>query len=170
MRFSYIVYFFALSLLSSCKQQYRFSFFSPATSCRSLHILIPQAVQCDKNIQDTFYKALHTVFTSLGYSLKDAHQDAVILKSVITKFETYDKLVSPDILLFNYHITITCEVSLVEPNGSVITKKTISISDILSKPKDPVLNDDFFYYTVERMLQSLARRAEYILRNKMLLP
>lgn len=152
--------FFLLNVLSGCQKEYTFSLFNQPNENVTIFIQMPTIHQSEKEIPVALYHELVSVFSLAGY--QNTNQTAPYkLTTTIIDYIVDDKLISPDIFLVHYHVTLVVEFILYDKNGTVLFEKCFSKKEIFNVPQDAALNDHFFYYTLRNMLNSIAQQAEF---------
>lgn len=120
------------------------------------------------DIAPLVYQSLHNHMLRVGYDLVDHPSKGYVLATKIKSLEPVNKLVSPDIVLFNYTVRIELDCSLLDFNGVVLTQKSFFLSSLISKPKNPTLNSDFLDFEYKRLFERSLPRVERFFRKYLL--
>ena len=121
----HLMLFFSLCTLGACQKEYTFSFFRHLNENVSIFIQMPILYKSEKDLQVVLYQELVSVFTLAGYENTNQATNYK-LKTTITDFFIDDKLISPDVFLLHYHVTLTVEFILYAADGSIVFEKSIS--------------------------------------------
>lgn len=120
------------------------------------------------NITPIVYEEITNEFQRAGYCLVDDCKKGYSLKITIKTLTPQTKLVSPDIILFHIRINISLLCELLDFNDNIIETKIFHGSALISKPSDPVLKSDFFYFEHKKMIERMAPQIEKYFRSKLI--
>ena len=129
-----------------------------------LFIEMPTSSTVFDNISPCVYQAFYQHFQRLGYRLVNHRQDGYILTIKIKNLESLNKLISPDVLLFDATIRIELVCQLFNFDNKLITEKTFSCSNLISKPRSPILNSGFLDFTYNRLFARAVPKIEQYIR------
>lgn len=160
MRARYILlHWFVLLFFSSCSRQQIVSIATP------LFINFPLNTHVFDNIAPVFYEALHQQLMRTGFSIVDQPQHAYRLLIEIKSLEPFQKNISPDIVLLSYKVRMEYNIKVLNYAGAVVFNHHDSCAILISKPRNPMLNDTFIYFTY----QTLANRAARLIQQQLII-
>ena len=133
-----------------------------------IFIEMPRNVLAFDNITPILYQSLHQHFLRVGYVVTDKQSDGYTLRSNITKFESINKLVSPEVVLAHYTLSLDLEVTLLNFNQKPVIQKVFHLSSLISRPRNPILKSDFVEYEYTRLCNRSAPRIEHFFRPHVL--
>lgn len=131
----------------------------------ALFISLPQSNQVFDNVSGVCYEEIFSHFKNVGYKLVDKKDDGYSLEIRIKKLDTVNKLVSPDVLLFHSTVRLDLVCKLFNYNGELVTEKNFSITTLVSKPKNFVMNSEFAEFEYKKLFKMAATRIEHQLRH-----
>ena len=159
MRAGYIVLSCLMLLFfSSCSRQQIVSVSTP------LFINFPVNTHVFDNIAPLLYEAVHQQLVHTGFSIVDDPGHAYRLIITIKSLEPFQKNISPDIVLLSYKVRIEYNIRVLNYAGSVVFNRNDSCAILISKPRNPMLNDTFIDY----MYQMLASRAARLIQQQLI--
>jgi len=161
-------YFFLLLLIlfmPACVQkQNSFSHQEITKANIPLFIEMPTNNMVFDNISPHVYQAVYNHFQKLGYRLVSNNHNGYVLKIKIKNLESINKLISPDVLLFDATIRIELVCQLCSFDNKLVTEKTFSCQNLISKPRSPILNSDFLEFTYNRIFRRAVPKIEQYFR------
>lgn len=158
-----------LMLFSSCsKKSYLISDLGVRQMKIPLYIEMPRNALVFDNISPLLYQAFHNHMLRVGYVLVNGPENGYTLRTNVKNLEQINKLVSSDIILFNYTVRIELECKLLDFNQKIVAQKTFLLSSLISKPKNPILNSDFLDYEYKRLFERSSPRIERFFRTYLL--
>ena len=128
-------------------------------------IAFPQSKLITHNISACFHNSLVKRYKRVGYQLTNKGSQHYTLTTIITKFERPLRYVSPDILLFHSIASMEILATLFDSDHKKIASKTFSLSTLLSKPRNPIMNNSFIFSRLNKRLSSLNIRIEQYFRK-----
>lgn len=152
----------SLFLLLGCFKKNTFVF---DASTKALYIDMPQTVNIFENVAPVVYNSLYNHFDRVGYKLTSKQNASMHLKSVITRYDTEEKLVSPDVLPYVFRMWIDIDCSLFDEKGTLIAHKKFTFSSFASRPRDVHFTAHYATFELERMLNRYVPRIDYYFRK-----
>lgn len=161
-----VIFFVSLMLLtSSCI--YRKSLITH-TNIKNyripLFVQLPENKFVFDNLAPLVYETMMHRFTRTGYYLVNQREDGYLFKITIKSLNPQTKFVSPDIILFHVCMKIILHCELFDFNNNLIAHKTFQGTTLISKPIDPILKSDFFYFEYKKVLERMAPAIEHHFR------
>ena len=147
-----------LLCFSSCSRQQIVSVSTP------LFINFPISTHVFDNIAPVLYEAIHQQLAHTGFSIVDQPKHAYCLVIEIKSLEPFQKNISPDIVLLSYKVRMEYNIKVLNHAGVVVFNHNESCAILISKPRDPMLNDTFIYSTY----QMLANRAARLIQQQLI--
>ena len=129
-----------------------------------LFIAMPKNPEIFDNIAPQLYEALYKHFSLSGYNLVSAPCDGYELTVVIKRWTPINKFISPDVVLFHERRTLEVLYQVRDFTHKVVLEKKCKRTFLLSKPENPILNTDFVYFELDRLLPCIARQIELNIR------
>lgn len=133
-----------------------------------IFIEMPRNALVFDNISPLLYQSLHSHMLRVGYILVNSSDKGYTLRTNIKSLDPVNKLVSPDIILFNYTVKIEIECYLLDFNQQIVAQNTFFLSSLISKPKNPILNSDFLDFEYKRLFERSSPRIERFFRTYLL--
>ncbi len=170
MRFSQSIFLFiVLAFLALCVSSciHRASIITHTNIKKSkipLYIQLPENKYVFDNITPLAYETISHRFRRIGYYLVNSQSDGYLLKITIKSLDPQTKFVSPDVLLFNVRMRLVLLCELFDFNNKLVSSKTFEGSTLISKPIDPILKSDFFYFEYKKILERMAPIIEHHFR------
>jgi hypothetical protein len=127
-------------------------------------IHMPRNIHIFDNCGPLAYQALFDQYSRLGYQLHSNASQAYTLLLFIKNADQINKLVSPDIVQLHYTLRLELECALIDFAGKQVTKKTFTVSQLISAPKNPILKSDFVRYAYNRLFKRAAVTIENTMR------
>ncbi|MBM3893500.1 hypothetical protein FJ365_03835 [Candidatus Dependentiae bacterium] len=153
-----LLHWIMLFCFSSCSRQHIVSVSTP------LFINFPINTHVFDNIAPMVYEALHQELIRTGFSVVDTPQHAYRLIIEIKSLEPFQKNISPDIVLLSYKVRMEYNIKVLNYAGAVVFNRPDSCAILISKPRNPMLNDTFIYSTY----QILATRAARLIQQQLI--
>ncbi|MFH1644289.1 MAG: hypothetical protein ABIA74_03875 [bacterium] len=161
---AYLVIF--LLLFSSCAHE-------PSTRKKSLSKLNSTTVLIDmpknrlvfENISPIIYKAFYDHFVRVGFNLDEKNNPKFILKIEVKKLDAFGKIISPDILSYGFNLKLELACSLFNENNKLIKEKEFQVSTAVFKPRDPILNSNFYTVSYKKLAYRAAIKVEQYFRK-----
>ena len=148
-----ICLFFILALTSSCAYRKSLITHTNIKNCKiPLFIQLPENKFVFDNLAPLVYETMIQRFARVGYYLVNERKNGYLLKISIKSLDPQTKFVSPDVLLFHVRMKIVLLCELFNFNNTLITTKTFHGTTLISKPIDPILKSDFFYFEYKKIL------------------
>jgi hypothetical protein len=120
-----------------------------------------------ENISPIIYRGFYRHYRRVGYNLDCKDGNGSSLMIVIKDASSLAKLVSPDLLLFHSKIRLELLCSLY-CDGKLRDEKTFYFSSLISRPRNPIMNNCFFEFNMEKLVESAAPQVEQYFRRLML--
>lgn len=133
-----------------------------------LFIEIPRSKHVFENIAPIIYECLSHHFRRIGYHLVNKPGDGYTLRTTISSLEPTTKLISPDVLLFHFHLKLELCCELFDFNQALVEKKTFSRSCLISKSQNPILMSNFLDHEYRSIMTRLAPNIEHFFRKILL--
>ncbi|MBS1988393.1 hypothetical protein JST56_05345 [Candidatus Dependentiae bacterium] len=130
-----------------------------------LYIQLPENKYVFDNITPLVYETITHRFRRMGYYLVNNQNDGYLLKITIKSLDPQTKFVSPDILLFHVRMRLVLLCELFDFNHELVNAKTFEGSTLISKPIDPILKSDFFYFEYKKILERISPVIEHHFRS-----
>jgi len=148
-------------LFAACGRQHL-----PPEATIPLFVSIPRNVSVFDNFAPDLYEAIHQELINIGFIMHDTKDHAYTLALAIKSLEPLDKLISPDIVLLNYTIRLTCDLNILNYAGATVHTKTFTCSVLISKPINPILNSNFTQFAYTELANRAARMvSQYLVRH-----
>jgi len=163
--FSKIWLCFLLVFLASCQpnKKIKKTSFSSENSF-SLFIKMPQNNLIFENVSSLAYQVICGHFRNVGYSLVDSKNEGYSLDVKITKLDSINKLISPDVLLFHYSVKLEMFCKLLDYNGNLVAEKSFDSTLFISKPQNFVMNSEFAEFEYQKLFKLVANKIEHYFR------
>lgn len=129
-----------------------------------LYIQLPENKYVFDNITPLVYETITHRFRRIGYYLVNDRNDGYLLKITIKSLDPQTKFVSPDVLLFHLRMRLVLLCELFDFNNKLVNAKQFEGSTLISKPIDPILKSDFFYFEYKKILERMAPIIEHHFR------
>lgn len=130
----------------------------------NLFIQLPESKFVFDNLSPLVYEVITHRFARIGYYLVNERKDGYLLKITIKSLDPLAKFVSPDVILFHVRMKIILLCELFDFNHNLVATKTFQGTTLISKPSDPILKSDFFYFEYKKMLERMAPAIEHYFR------
>lgn len=129
-----------------------------------LFVQLPESKFVFDNLAPLVYETMMHRFTRTGYYLVNQREDGYLFKITIKSLNPQTKFVSPDIILFHVCMKIILHCELFDFNNNLIAHKTFQGTTLISKPIDPILKSDFFYFEYKKVLERMVPAIEHHFR------
>lgn len=129
-----------------------------------LYIQLPENKYVFDNITPLVYETITHRFRHIGYYLVNNQNNGYVLRITIKSLDPQTKFVSPDVLLFHVRMRLVMLCELFDFNNELVNAKTFEGSTLISKPIDPILKSDFFYFEYKKILDRMAPIIEHHFR------
>ncbi len=159
----YLLLAASISCLVSCSKNEHKRYSKPRDI--TLHIEMPRSVNVFEHVEPIFYDALWNHFQRAGFNLKSSSRDAFRLTSVIRRFDTGEKLVSPDVLPYNFKIRIDVECTLYDPQEKELVRKVFMFDSWASRPADVRFTSHFNYAEFKRVFERFVPRIDHYFKK-----
>ncbi len=147
-----------LLLFTSCSRQQIVSVATP------LFIKFPVNTHVFDNIAPGLYESVHKQLIHGGFSIADQPQHAYHLIITIKSLDPCQKNISPDIVLQSYIVRMEYNIKVFNYTQQEVFNRNDSCAILISKPRNPMLNDTFIYH----MYQMLANRAARLIQQQLI--
>lgn len=117
-----------------------------------------------ENISPLIYDTFTEHFERVGYHIATRPTDAYRLRIIIKNLEPIYKYISPDIILFHATFKLELLCQLFNYANTIVTQKSFTVTTLISKPQDPILNSDFLDFAYTRLLKKTAPKVEQYFR------
>ena len=150
-----------LLMLSSCAR-YHHTSFSATKNRPTLFIAMPQNIVVHRNLSPDVYHSWWSYFSRVGYKLIDHKKKFDYrLETTIINFSIPDKFISPDLVLYGYHIHVKLRCELFDTNENFVAKRSFYCSTVINNPKEPRLRSNFITYEVRRLFEQCDRQIDH---------
>lgn len=139
------------------------TFFDPSSV--DLFIEMPKSINIFENVAPVFYEVLYEHFSLADYKLSSSTSAAFRLESLITRYDTEEKLVSPDVLPYVFRMWLDVECSLLDREGKLVAKKKFTFSSFASRPIDVHYTSHFAVFEFKRMVSRFVPRIDHYFRR-----
>ena len=170
-KFQSILLLIFTTLLPSCISKKHFTIKQKSISTKDympLFVAMPRNQFVFENISPIVYQSLCNHFKRIGYSLVDNNNNSYNLHIKIISFSPTQKFISPDILIFHSTIKLELECKLYNLNKKLLKQKTFYFSTLISKPRNPILNNSFLNFELQKLMNKAAPRIEQYFRASLL--
>ncbi len=148
----------AIVIFSGCSRQHVVSVTTP------LFIQFPINTHVFDNIAPLLYEAVHQQLLHAGFLLVDQADHAYCLVITIKSLDPSQKNISPDVILHSYRVRMVYNIRLLNYQHKEIFNHTDTCAILISKPRNPTLNDTFIHH----MYQALASRAARLIQQQLI--
>lgn len=129
-----------------------------------LFIEMSRSVNTFEHVEPSLYTALWNHFRRVGFDLTSS-KDSFRLVSVVRKFDTGEKLVSPDVLPYNFKIHIDVECTLYDSRGKNLARKIFTFNSWASRPRDVRFTSHYNYAEFQRVFERFVPRIDHYFRR-----
>jgi len=130
----------------------------------AVQIEMPKSVDVFEHVEPLLYNALWNHFRRAGFDVTSS-KNAFKIRSVIRKFDTGEKLVSPDVLPYNFKIRVDVECTLYDSNDKEVVRKLFMFDSWASRPRDVRFTSHFNYEEFKRVFERFVPRIDHYFRN-----
>lgn len=163
-RVSVVSVLFALTLPGCLPRKCCIHYVSVKKHNIPLFVQLPENKFIFDNLTPLIYEALTHQFNRAGYCLVNNPDSGYLFKTTVCSLEPETKFVSPDVLLFHVRLKIVLLCEIFDMNGNRVTAKSFQGTTLISKPINPILKSDFFYFEYKRLLERMAPAIEHYFR------
>lgn len=154
---------FTLFYFPGCRQQS----FSVGTvkHQQPLFIELPHSVNIFESLERDTYAALYNEYKRHGYYVVKKADDAkFILKVIIKRYDTPEKLISPDVIPYLLRQEIEIEIVLLDKAEKALATKTFVWSQWHDRPSNVRLNSHVARFDLRELLDRNVSRIERCFR------
>lgn len=148
---SFLLSLVIMVFFAGCSRQQMVSVATP------LFINFPVSAHVFDNITPVLYEAVHQQLMHSGFAIADQPQHAYRLVITIKSLDPVQKNISPDIVLLSYKMSMGYTIQVLNYANKVVFNHDNSCAILISKPRNPMLNDTFIHYTYQTLANRVAR-------------
>lgn len=130
-----------------------------------LCIEMPRSNNVFENITPLLYKALWNHFQRAAFKLVSQEQASYRLVCFVRRFDTDEKLISPDVIPYAFRVWVELECTLYDKQGKKCAHKIFNFSSWASRPLDLRFTSHFETAEYERVFQRFVPRVDHYFRR-----